>query len=303
VSSISTAFGSPSSGVPFTNGLPCTAVIWDDPDDDGNPANAVLLQTASGTVANANTDILTTIPLGQAQPVSGVYFVGVLIVGNFGNPPAPLDASSCFPYSFDRAFLVEALAATIDLAHLGQNNPPPRSMHQSVWLLRADCQSSSGTGVCAGDGTGTACPCNNASAAAGAGCKHSLSDALYSGSGARLDADGEPSLAHDQLRLTASKLPTTSTGLVFQGTTANSVVFGDGLRCASGVVRRMTVRSASGGTISYGSGVAADPQIHIRGGVDMPGSRVYQVWYRNIAAFCTPATFNFTNGVSVTWYP
>jgi hypothetical protein len=31
--------------------------------------------------------------------------------------------------------------------------------------------------------------------------------------------------------------------------------------------------------------------------------RSYQAWYRNAAAFCTPSTFNLTNGYSVTWAP
>ncbi len=26
-------------------------------------------------------------------------------------------------------------------------------------------------------------------------------------------------------------------------------------------------------------------------------------WYRNAAAFCTPSTFNLTNGLSITWVP
>jgi hypothetical protein len=28
---------------------------------------------------------------------------------------------------------------------------------------------------------------------------------------------------------------------------------------------------------------------------------MYQLWYRNAAAFCTPSTFNLTNGLDVTW--
>ena len=31
--------------------------------------------------------------------------------------------------------------------------------------------------------------------------------------------------------------------------------------------------------------------------------RYYQVWYRNAAAFCTPSTFNTSNGYAVTWQP
>jgi len=33
------------------------------------------------------------------------------------------------------------------------------------------------------------------------------------------------------------------------------------------------------------------------------GTRTYQVWYRNAAAFCLPETFNLTNGVEATWVP
>ena len=34
---------------------------------------------------------------------------------------------------------------------------------------------------------------------------------------------------------------------------------------------------------------------------DQVGAAIYQVWYRNAASFCTPSTFNLTNGVLVTW--
>jgi len=32
-------------------------------------------------------------------------------------------------------------------------------------------------------------------------------------------------------------------------------------------------------------------------------TRIYQVWYRNAASFCTSATFNFSNGVAAFWAP
>jgi hypothetical protein len=35
--------------------------------------------------------------------------------------------------------------------------------------------------------------------------------------------------------------------------------------------------------------------------VTAPGTRWYQVWYRNAAGFCTPATFNLSNAVRVDW--
>jgi hypothetical protein len=33
----------------------------------------------------------------------------------------------------------------------------------------------------------------------------------------------------------------------------------------------------------------------------VPGTRTYQVWYRNAAAFCTISTFNLTNGIELSW--
>jgi hypothetical protein len=48
---------------------------------------------------------------------------------------------------------------------------------------------------------------------------------------------------------------------------------------------------------------AGDPLVSVRGGVTSPGTRAYQGFYRNNAAFCTPSTQNTTNGVVVHWLP
>ncbi len=47
--------------------------------------------------------------------------------------------------------------------------------------------------------------------------------------------------------------------------------------------------------------MTGDPSVSVRGAVSAPATRTYQVWYRNVAAFCTPSTFNFSNGVEVIW--
>jgi hypothetical protein len=49
--------------------------------------------------------------------------------------------------------------------------------------------------------------------------------------------------------------------------------------------------------------LAGDPHVSVRGGCAAGDVRTYQVWYRNAAAFCTPSTFNLTNGTQVTWAP
>jgi hypothetical protein len=37
--------------------------------------------------------------------------------------------------------------------------------------------------------------------------------------------------------------------------------------------------------------------------VTAPGTRTYQLIYRDAASFCTPSAFNATNAVSIAWIP
>jgi hypothetical protein len=151
---------------------------------------------------------------------------------------------------------------------------------------------------CYGDGTGTACPCGNAGAA-GNGCASSVSAA-----GAHLTATGSASISSDTFVLGGSLMPNSS-ALYFQGTTQTAggagVVFGDGLRCAGGSVIRIGTKTNVGGASSYPA--AGDAAISIKGANSAGAVRTYQCWYRNAAAFCTPSTFNLTNGVFATWSP
>jgi hypothetical protein len=63
----------------------------------------------------------------------------------------------------------------------------------------------------------------------------------------------------------------------------------------------LATRVNSAGASTYPS--AGEPSISVRGAVVAPGVRSYQVWYRNSAAFCTPSTFNLSNGLQVLWTP
>jgi hypothetical protein len=145
---------------------------------------------------------------------------------------------------------------------------------------------------CFGDGTGTACPCGNAGLA-GNGCASSVN-----ANGANLAASGSTSIANDTLVLAGSGMPNSS-ALYFQGTTQISTIFGDGLRCAGGSVVRLGTKSNLVGASQYPA--AGDLSVSAKGLVTTPGTRTYQVWYRNAAAFCTVSTFNLTNGLLVTW--
>jgi hypothetical protein len=177
-----------------------------------------------------------------------------------------------------------------------RTEPPYSAYRLSTRVVDAD--TSAPLAYCFGDGTGSACPCGNAGLA-GNGCANSVNPA-----GANLAGAGVASLALDTLVLAGSGMPN-GTALYFQGTTRESggagVVFGDGLRCVGGtIVRLWTVANAGGASLVPPT---SGPSIAVRGSVASAGTRTYQVWYRNAAAFCTPATHNLTNGVEVQWTP
>ncbi len=153
------------------------------------------------------------------------------------------------------------------------------------------------TPFCRGDGTATPCPCGNAGAT-GNGCAHSLNP-----SGANLTYVGTPSVSADSFTLIGTGMPNNS-ALYFQGTSQQNggagTVFGDGLRCAGGTITRLAIQTNVQGDSQYPE--PSEPLISVTGGITGgPQTRTYQVWYRNPAAFCTPSTFNLTNGLSVVW--
>ncbi len=154
-----------------------------------------------------------------------------------------------------------------------------------------------GTPECFGDGSGTACPCgNNSPVGASSGCLNSL------GMAGRLLGAGDALVVADTLALNASNVPN-GPGLYFQGTTTGSagIAFGDGLLCANGSIIRLGVVFASGNASSYPGGTTPGP-ISV-GGLVLPGdTRSYQLWYRDgDPGFCSTATFNLTNALTVTW--
>jgi hypothetical protein len=185
---------------------------------------------------------------------------------------------------------------TIQLGRYGGGTLTPT--YGTFTIVETGTSCVAGVGFCFGDGTGTACPCGN-SGAAGNGCANSVNAA-----GGNLFASGAASISADSVVLLGSGMPN-STCLYFQGTTQQNgglgVVFGDGLRCAGGTVIRLGTKTNVAGASQYP--VAGDLSVSVRGNVLAPGSRTYQVWYRNAAAFCTVSTFNLSNGLDVAWTP
>jgi hypothetical protein len=230
---------------------------------------------------------------------AGARFLSPLADGNdqFGIAVA-LDGDTALVGAFDEGF-----------------DQGPLAQHGAGFLFRVggldadadglpdSCETFTGAPFCFGDGSGSACPCGNASAAgANAGCKNSL------GRGGRLMAQGAASVAADGLVFTAAYLPPLVPVLVFQGDAqvagGSGVALGDGLRCAGGAIVRIAKPAANAaGSAEVGAGIAG-VLVSDAGAIPAAGgARCYQGWYRNEASYCSSATFNLTNAVSVTWTP
>jgi hypothetical protein len=165
-----------------------------------------------------------------------------------------------------------------------------------------------GTPFCDSVG-GAACPCAGAPqvGVANRGCMNSFS------TNAGLTATGTASISADTVVLSVDQIPAASV-LFFQGTVQQAggagVAFGDGKRCAGGTVIRLHTHTGQGtpgsATSSYPStgpdhSGPPDLSVSVKGAIGAPGSRTYQAWYRNSAAFCTAAVFNLSNGLDIPW--
>ena len=159
-----------------------------------------------------------------------------------------------------------------------------------------------GTAYCFGDlGSGASCPCGNDNdgSVPESGCANGVF-----ASGAHLTASGVASLSADTLVLATTGLQPSNSGLYFQANNDLSPgnVWGDGLRCAGGDLKRLGVRFSDANGYSDTSGY---PQpISVKAGNVMAGdTKYYQCWYRNPMNSPCGWDFNSSNGYAVTWLP
>jgi hypothetical protein len=154
------------------------------------------------------------------------------------------------------------------------------------------------TGFCFGDGASTACPCGN-NGEPGHGCANT-----FYPSGGQLAGFGFAIISFDNMVLEARDM-TGNVAVFFQGSVQQpAAAIDDGLGCVGGNIIRLGTKAIESGVAVY-PGPGDDP-ISVKGQL-VPfvfTTRYYQVMYRNAnAAFCTPATTNRTNGVSISWIP
>jgi hypothetical protein len=153
------------------------------------------------------------------------------------------------------------------------------------------CAPAVGSAFCdASDGSLASCPCGN-HGSADTGCN------IAQGSGGvRLSVSDQQTSPQNRITLSGQGFPAMSapTAIAIRSSTLDTaapIVFGDGLRCISATVVRLSATFASAGTSTHAFG-------HGAGG----GDYHYQLWFRNIpASFCTPEAFNLSGGRTVAW--
>jgi len=175
--------------------------------------------------------------------------------------------------------------------------------------VRAGCNVGPASYLCDPGSAGTiACPCANPPSGSGRGCDNSSSTGGASINGAGSNSLGSPTLAFT----TAGEKPS-ATSILLQGASTNPTgfVFGQGVRCVAGTLKRLYVKTASGGSITAPNFGLGDLDIPTRSSalgdpISAGQTRAYMVYYRDpvVLGGCSSfSTFNATNTASVNWQP
>ncbi len=172
-------------------------------------------------------------------------------------------------------------------------------------FVRERWYSSPGTDLCQpGAGAVNPCPCSNPPVSAPRGCDNSSSTG-----GAQLTSSGGASVAFDSLTFITNGERPTAPSILIQGDAEipAGAVFGQGVRCVGGGLKRLFLKTAVGGSIS--APAPGDPSISARsaalGDTIWAGtSRWYAVYYRDplILGSCPASSgFNITQTQLVNW--
>ena len=322
VSSIQVSWGTPAfpGGGPG-NGSAVKVLLYDDPNDDGDPTDAVLIQQVNTVIANYDTDTFNTIPVTPVS-LNGIFFAGASQIHAAGQFVAPMDttSSTCETRSY---LFGDNAGGAVNYAAPATNVIPPQSFASNGFacnlMVRAGCSSSPMVQNCfPGTGSVINCPCGQPANPAG-GCANFGATAT---SGATLNATGTASLAADTLVLTTANHRTAPAAGILNvffastGTTLpNGVANGAGVRCYNQTLKRLytgqTSPPASGSLSKPGMG---DPSVSVRSAalsspIAAGQTRHYFNLYRDAAATApaacnnTLSNVNVTNAGSVLWAP
>ncbi len=114
--SIETAIGTVNQVPPdVPNGSPITLCVWEDPNDDGSPDDAVLVSMATSVVQNSGTGTINVYAV-PAATVHGSFFVGANVVVPGGMTGAPMDLHT--PAAGRSFFVINDPPGTFDPQHV-----------------------------------------------------------------------------------------------------------------------------------------------------------------------------------------
>lgn len=151
ITDISIAFGvnNPATGGTPMNGAPVTVYLWSDPNNDGNPSDAVPIATTGGVVANSGTDTFNTFIIAPTfVGANGTnFFVGAILTqANLqgtgpGSFPCRIDQTA----TQGRSWIAANVTATpVNPASLGAGNDINAAIIDSFgstlagnWMIRA----------------------------------------------------------------------------------------------------------------------------------------------------------------------
>ncbi|MCY2961360.1 MAG: hypothetical protein NTY35_14450 [Planctomycetota bacterium] len=232
-------------------------------------------------------DILTT-PVAGGNGRPGIFIAAEALGLSTQRSGGPRDELDAIALELDPYFDCN-MNGVEDSVDIGQgasndsnNNGIPDECEQ---IYGRYCTCEAGLGPCGNDSPGT-------------GCRNST------GVGATLDGVGTTSVTTDDLQMSAASMPAGTSTLFFGGPNQTQTPFGDGLRCVASPTYRLELKTASAtGTATYGPGIGADLCTNFSQCMAAGSTFNFQVWYRNAAMYCTSATFNLTNGVTVTYTP
>jgi len=151
---------------------------------------------------------------------------------------------------------------------------------------------------------GVSCPCTRDNIM-NFGCNNSDDTG-----GAYLSVSGVPSLGSDTVAFTCIGEKASALSVVLQGDTiSEGAVFGQGLLCTGGNLIRLYVEHAVEGSIAAPR--AGEPSVSARSAalgdvLTVGATRHHQVYYRDPIVHppcASTATFNVSQGQSITWYP
>jgi hypothetical protein len=288
--------------------VPTNVLVWqDDPSQDGLPGTSTLLLDIPTTTSGAGAYVTFPAPL----TIMGRFFVGTHQPHLAGQFVAPIDQTTHAYVDSSWFFGVNVPGQLANYANPGANVQPPLSLDQigfpGQFLVRVNCLSGPPILLCDPGSAGTqACPCSNPPSGPGRGCNNSSNTG-----GASISGSGNASVAASTLIFTTAGEKPTALSILLQGNAVNTtgIVFGQGVRCAAGLLKRLYAHNAVGGSIIAPSGTDQDiaTRSAILGDPIVGGqSRWYMVYYRDASVLgaCLPfSTFNDTDTAAVLWVP